>query len=117
MPIQNRMQVQQTESTLMSDAADGARAPAANSGNSGLAWCSDIYGDWSGHTEGLGVSEYIENGFFNTPRYTGEVVNKIKDDFEFESSSSNVSAILRRFVNDGFLSIIKDKRRNLYFKK
>ncbi|MBC70824.1 MAG: hypothetical protein CMH47_00785 [Muricauda sp.] len=63
------------------------------------------------------LSEYIENGFFNTPRYTGEVVNKIKDDFEFESSSSNVSAILRRFVNDGFLSIIKDKRRNLYFKK
>ena len=24
-------------------------------------WCSDIYGDWGGHTGGLGVSEYIEN--------------------------------------------------------
>ena len=24
-------------------------------------WCSDIYGDWGGHTGGLGVSKYIEN--------------------------------------------------------
>ena len=24
-------------------------------------WCSDIYGDWDSHTEGLGVSKYIEN--------------------------------------------------------
>ena len=61
--------------------------------------------------------EYINQGFFKKPRYNSEVVIKLKEDFGVVSSSSNVSAILRRLVDDGYLKIIKGKKRNQYYQK
>lgn len=63
------------------------------------------------------LNEYIKIGFFKTPRYTGEIVAKLNDDFGIVSSSSNVSAILRRLVDDGYLEIIKGQNRNQYYQK
>ncbi|MFT0714657.1 helix-turn-helix domain-containing protein [Flagellimonas lutimaris] len=63
------------------------------------------------------LNEYIKIGFFKTPRYTGEIVAKLKVDFGIVSTSSNVSAILRRLVNNGSLIIIKRNRRNYYREK
>jgi len=61
--------------------------------------------------------ESINQGFFKKPRYNSEVVIKLKEDFGVVSSSSNVSAILRRLVDEGRLEVIKGHNRNQYYKK
>ena len=63
------------------------------------------------------LNEYLKNGYFDNPRTTGEVVDKLKKDFKITPSSSDVSAILRRFNKINLLKIVKRGKRNIYSKR
>jgi len=55
------------------------------------------------------VKILIKIGYFRTPKLTSEVVKKLKEDYNLEAISKDVSSILRRQLKS-----IKKGNRNLY---
>jgi len=55
------------------------------------------------------IKAYIKNGFFKTPKTTREVVIKLKEDYNFDAASKDVSSILGRH-----LKAVKKGNRNFY---
>lgn len=55
------------------------------------------------------IKAYIENGYFQTPKTTREVVIKLKLDYNFDAASKDVSSILGRH-----LKAVKKGNKNFY---
>ncbi|WP_281228068.1 helix-turn-helix domain-containing protein [Flavobacterium aquiphilum] len=60
------------------------------------------------------INVYIQNNYFKTPKSTSEVVQKLKEEYDSDFESKNVSVILLRFTKANILKIIKKGNRNLY---
>ncbi|UNY98351.1 helix-turn-helix domain-containing protein [Zhouia spongiae] len=58
------------------------------------------------------IKGYIENGYFQTLRTTKDVVIKLKEEYDFDAASKDVSSILRRH-----LKAVKKGNRNFYKEK
>ena len=65
------------------------------------------------------INLYLGEDYFNSPRKSSDVVQRLKDDFKVEIHSKNVSTILTRMAKNNILKITKEGIKNLYsnFKK
>ena len=66
-------------------------------------WCSDIYGDWDSHTEGLGVSKYIEN---EQPNTQFELKSKIHLQHDKPKNNIIVSFDCNKLTPDNFQILV-----------
>ena len=65
------------------------------------------------------INLYLSEDYFDLPRKSSNVVQRLKEDFKVEIHSKNVSTILSRMAKNNILKITKEGSKNLYsnFKK
>ncbi len=60
------------------------------------------------------INHMVNTNYFDEPKYVKNVLDSLVDDFRIETTSSSISAILLRRVNEGKLRIKKIGRQNQY---
>ena len=60
------------------------------------------------------INLYLSEDYFDSPRKSSNVVQRLKEDFKVEIHSKNVSTILSRMAKNNILKITKEGSKNLY---
>lgn len=65
----------------------------------------------------LRISKLVsETQFFDKPKFVGDVINHLADEFEIQATSTHASVVLKRLAKEGKLKYTKVGRQNNYSK-